>query len=218
MNDYRRRFEALVTELRSTRGIVVSRAEIAPPTPSAELRAAQHVARAAWPDGMDALYTELGSVDIDWTFAGNGGGAIHIPRVGDVWDHAAHEDELWFDWLVEEDPDHPFTKIRPIDRFVPEAYAVLYPVPPNAPATAPATVHYHYCGESLVPTDLTYAVWLEHLLHARGTLYWLTLATAAKGPTATTWVEQNIDRAASVFPDFVPDAIRLKRSPRPIVD
>lgn len=200
---WRRRFEALIAELSHTPGIVVREATLGPPTTPDVLARARAVAGAAWPDGMTEFYAELGSVDLEYGIHGEqNGGAIHIPRVSDVWDHAAHEDELWFDWLVEENPDHPFTRIRPIDRFVPEAYAVLYPVPTDGSATAPATVHYHHCGEALIPTGLSYRAWLELLLRARGALYWLKLAVGK--PTHTTWVEENIALIAARFPSFDP--------------
>ncbi len=196
---WRPRFERLFDELSRNHAISVREARLGPPTDPSVIAAARAVAGGAWPDGMSDLYAEISTVDLEYDVAGSeGGGAIHIPTVTDVWDHAAHEDELWFDWLVAENPDHPFTRIRPIDRFVPEAYAILYPVPGDRPAT----VHYHYCGEDLVPTGLSYERWLDLLLRARGAMYWLTLTT---GPAiARTWVEENIDRVASLFPDFDP--------------
>lgn len=199
---WRARFEALFHELSSHPEVTLTEAKLGPPTDPAVLAAAQKVAGAAWPKGMTELYAELGSVDIAYGVTDGAGGAIHIPTVTDVWDHAAHEDELWFDWLVDENPDHPFTHVRPIDRFTNEAYAVLYPVPSDAPAR----VHYHYCGERLTPTGLTYEEWLELLLRARGASYWLTLATG--GQRGETWVERNTARIADVFPSFDPTSMR----------
>ncbi|MFO7563778.1 MAG: hypothetical protein R6X02_14125 [Enhygromyxa sp.] len=92
----------------------------------------------------------------------------------------------------------PLFRIRPIDRFVPEAYAVLYPVP----GEGPATVHYHYCGESLVPTGLSYKEWLEQLFKARGVYYWLLIFTGPR--RRVTWVEEGHDAMARLFPDFDP--------------
>ena len=190
----------MIRELSSRPEVTVTEARLGPPTDPGVLAAAQAVAGAAWPKGMTELYSELSTVDIAYRVAGSepNGGAIHIPTVTDVWDHAGHEDELWFDWLIEENPDHPFTRIRPIDRFMSEAYAVLYPIPSDAPAT----VHYHYCGESLTPTGLSYERWLELLLRSRGASFWLVLTTGPR--TRSTWVEQNIDRVADLFPDFDP--------------
>ena len=82
-----------------------------------------------------------------------------------------------------------------MDRFVSEAYAVLYLVPSDAPA-----VHYHYCGENLTPTGLSYENWLELLLRSRGASYSHTLATGPR--TGDTWVDMNIHRIAKLFPDF----------------
>jgi hypothetical protein len=197
------RFEALVRELSDRPGITMKEAVIGPPTDAAVLEKARQLAGEAWPKGMTELYTELSSVDIAYEVAGSerNGGAIHIPTVTDVWDHAGHEDEFWFDWMADDNPEHPFMRIRPIDRFIPEAYAVLYPVPSDVPAT----VHYHYCGEELIPTGLSYERWLELLLRSRGANYWLTLATAPRG--RSTWVGENIDRVAKLFPDFDPDSM-----------
>ena len=205
---WRPRFEALIRELHACPEVTVKEATLGPPTEAAVLEMARKVAGGAWPDGMTELYAELSSVDIEYEVAGSerNGGAIHIPIVTDVWDHAGHEDELWFDWMADETPNHPFMRIRPIDRFMSEAYAVLYPVP----SAAPATVHYHYCGEELIPTGLSYERWLELLLRSRGANYWLTLATAPRG--RSTWVEKNIDRVAKLFPDFDPDAMRPNKA------
>jgi len=209
---WRDRFEALVRELRARPEITVREATIGPPTDPAEIARAKAIAGAAWPEGMSELYTDLSFVDVTYEVLGSrgNGGAIHIPRVADVWDHAGHEDELWFDWMLEENPEHPFAKVRPIDRFVEEAYAVLYPVPGGAPAT----VHYHFCGESLVPTGLTFVAWLELLLRARGAMYWLTLPAGRS--LGRTWVEENHARIQAIFPDFAPDALRPTTPPEAI--
>ena len=196
---YKRRFEALVHELSVTSGVRLKEATIGPPTDPQVIAAARKVAGAAWPDGMSDLYAELSYVDLEWHLSGSSqGGAIHIPSVTDVWDHAAHQDELWFDFVPEEGA---LRKIRPIDRFVAEAYAVIYPVPGDRPAT----VHYHYCGEELVPTGLSYKDWLELLLRSRGAMYWLQLTL---GPsTSRTWVEENLDKVAAIFPSFKPETM-----------
>lgn len=209
------RFAELIRELSTTRGVTVRRAGIGPPTAPHVLAAARRVAGSAWPPGMTELYTELSHVHVEYEVAGSGGngGSISIPTVSDVWDHAAHEDELWFDWLVEENPDHPFTRIRPIDRFVPEAYAVLSPVP--VPGDAPATVHYHYCGEDLIPTGLSYLEWLDALLRSRGALYWLSLTTGPR--SGRTWVDENLDRVAALFPGFEPARLSPAIARAPIV-
>lgn len=88
---------------------------------------------------------------------------------------------------------------------------MLYPVPaPSAPsqgrAEGPATVHYHYAGESLMPTGLDYATWLEWLLRARGAYYWLQLT--AGPPSRRTWVDDNLDAMAALFPSFDPASMR----------
>ena len=211
MGTWRPRFEVLIDELRRTPGITLTQATLGSPTDPGVLAAARAVAGGAWPDGMAELYADLSRVDIAFSVHGSegNGGAIHIPTVTDVWDHAGHEDELWFDW--QEGDDHPFKLIRPIDRFANEAYAVLYPVPPEGLAAKQATVHYHYCGEELFPTGLSYTDWLEWLLKSRGASYWLTLTLGRR--RGRTWVEENIDRVASLFPDFAPQGL-VSTAPR----
>lgn len=196
---YRARFERLIDELNAQSAIRLREARIGAPTEPGEIARWQAVAGPAWPDGMSELYAAVSSMDVEYTVDGGSSGGVHIPPLADVWDYAALEDELWFDFLEE---GHPFHSIRPIDRFVSEAYAVLYPVPPDAPAAGPAEVAYHYCGEALVPTGLGYREWLELLFRSRGVAYWLGLTL---GPaTSRTWVEEGIDRMAQLFPDFAP--------------
>ena len=200
MPNYRQRFLAMIAELSAHPALQVSEAKLGAPTPRADIALAHEIAGAAWPDGMSELYAEVGSVDIEWRVrnADHPSGAIHIPPVRDVFDYEGLKDELWFDW----DDDGPFHHIRPIDRFVPEAYAVLYPIP----SRAPAKVHYHYCGESLVETELTYRDWLEALFVTRGVSYWLDIFT---GPaTSRTWVEEGHEAFAKLFPDFDPSRLR----------
>jgi hypothetical protein len=208
---WRRRFEALIAELRAHPAIVVGEARIGLPTPAAEIARWKAVAGAAWPEGMSELYAERASVEVEFIADGpdsDVSGGIHLPPLSRVWDYGALKGMLWFDFL---EADHPFHQIRPIDMFTPEAYAVLYPVPGDRPAT----VHYHYCGEVLVPTGLTYVAWLELLFRARGIAYWLDRCTGPHvGPP--TWVEDGHARMSELFPDFVPASLGPKRGYRRI--
>jgi hypothetical protein len=207
---YRVRFEQLFAELAAHPEIAVKRARIGDPNPDETARW-RAVAGAFWPAGMTELYQALSSVELDWDVRGaeSTGGSISIPTPA-LWDHAALENELWFDFTDEGSALHA---IRPIERFVPEAYAVLYLDP--ARPDAEAEVAYHYCGEELVPTGLTYREWLELLFRARGTTYWLGL-TLHPSPD-TTWVGKAIERVATMFPDFDPASMRAAR-PRPSID
>lgn len=205
---YRDRFERMFTALQATPTVKVRTARIEPPDPGAIGRW-REVAGASWPDGMSELYAELSSVDLEWEVEGQKsmGGAIHVPPLS-LWDHDALEDELWFDFTERDSPLH---FIRPIDRFVPEAYAVLY----LEPADEQAKVAYHYCGEELVLTGLTYREWLELLFRSRGTLYWLQL-TLGPASGSSTWVEQGIAHAAKLFPDFDPKSMSPRVQQRTI--
>lgn len=208
---YRARFEAMIAELQAHPQIAVRQALVGGPTPPQVLELWRTEAGAAWPDGMTELYREVDSVDIEYEVLGEDGstGGIHLPGLRWMWDYDALQDELWFDFL---EADHPFHRIRPIDRFVPEAYAVLYPVPGDRPAQ----VAYHYCGEELTPTGLSYRAWLELLFRSRGVAYWLTLTLQPPGSDRRTWVESGIDRMVELFPDLDPDGMRPEVVPTKI--
>jgi uncharacterized protein (TIGR02996 family) len=213
---WRVRFERLVEELRARPEIEVQKAELGPPTAPDELARWRQVAGAAWPDGMTELYSELSRVRV--SFRAEGGpeegthGTIALPALQTVWDYPRLQGLLWFDFLEQ---DHPFRSIRPIDMFVDEAYAVLYPVPPDGSASGPAEVAYHYCGEQLTATGLSYREWLELLMRARGVHYWLKLTLAPA--TRRTWVEEGVGRMAELFPDFDPHSM-MPGEPREEVD
>lgn len=199
---YRVRFEQLVAELRALPGATIRELRLGAPDLDAVARW-QATAGAAWPVGMTELYEEVGTVDLDWQVDRVRGG-IHLPDLS-LWDHAALEDELWFDFT---EPDSALHAIRPIDRFVPEAYTVLYLATPGEPAR----VAYHYCGEQLVPTELTYREWLELLFRSRGVTYWMLLAINS-APTDYSWVAGDFERAAAWFPDFDPTSMHPRTVP-----
>lgn len=189
--NYKARFEKMFAELRATPGVTVEEAEIAPPDPEATAKW-KAVAGAEWPEGMSELYAEVGKVDLFWSLDGAEMGAIHIPAIGSVWDSEGLEGDLWFG---DQPENHPFRKMRPIDRFIPEACAVLYQ----------GKVAFHYCGEELTPLDLPFEDWLALLFRSRGVMYWLQ---ELKGPRdGQTWVEDNIDKVAKLFPDYEPETM-----------
>jgi uncharacterized protein (TIGR02996 family) len=198
---YRVRFEQMIAELKAHPDVTVKRADIADARPD-ELARWHAVAGPAWPEGMTELYSEVSKVSIDYKVNGvkSVNGSIHIPTL-ELWDHDQLEDELWFDFT---EPESALHRIRPIDRFVAEAYTVLY----LRDDKSPAEVAYHYCGESLVPVGLTYREWLELLFRARGVLYWIQLAIGPRKDT--TWVGEGIDHVAKMFGDFDPTSMSPK--------
>ncbi len=208
---YRARFESLVSDLQSHPKVTIQTATIGPPTDPAVLVAAQKIAGKAWPSGMTAFFEQMSSVSIAFVAAGtnaSGGpcevrGTIAIPRVEDMFDYAGLEEETWFDFL---ESDHPFHLIRPLDRFVPEAYAVLYPVNINPAANAvQSRVMYHFCGEELWETGMSFEQYIDFLLITRGIHYSIKLKVGPRG--ASTWVEEMHDAAHRLFPDFDPNAL-----------
>jgi len=198
---YRVRFQQMIAELKAHPEIELKEAKIEKAKPK-DIEKWKKVAGASWPEGMEDLYNEVSGVHIEWKAPNldsvNGG--ISIPSLS-LWDHDALEDELWFDFT---EPDTALHHIRPIDRFVAEAYTVLY----LKPAGKPARVAYHYCGEELVPTDLSYREWLEQLFRSRGVLYWVQLAAGKSGGD---WVARGFEEAARMFPDFDPKSIKSKK-------
>lgn len=201
---YVTRFEQMFAELRAHPEIEVTKADLTrADVGSDEMAAWRERAAGSWPEGMTELYDEVTEVELTYRVKDDEstGGAINIPSLS-LWDHDALEDELWFDFTEEDSALH---FIRPIDRFVPEAYAVLY----LRPEGKPAEVAYHYCGEELVPTGLTYREWLDLLFRSRGVLYWLQL-TLGPGRDKT-WVGDGIERVAKLFPDFDPKSMQPKK-------
>jgi len=207
---YRVRFQQMFDELEANKLIKVKERTIGPASKPDDIAKWKAVAGASWPDGMTALYSELSGVDLEYTVEGveSVGGGIHIPSLS-LWDHAALEDELWFDFTEEESALH---HIRPIDRFVPEAYGVLYLRPEKK---KPAEVAFHYCGEELVEAGLSYREWLELLFRSRGVRYWLQLTLGPQGGKHT-WVEDGIAKIAELFPDFDPKSMSPKKKHKEI--
>ncbi len=212
---YRARFQAVIDEIRACPVLELSDAEMGPPTDPAVLAAAKKRAGGAWPMGMTELYSETSFVRLAYSFRDapsdlQTGGAIDLPTVDDVWDHEAHEGQIWFS-----DPelDHPdLRRIRPIDRFVPEQYATLYPVPSDTPPL----VHLFNCNEDLSVTDLTYHDWLELLLLSRGAYYWLSELVVPRTPDTDRHFHENFDRVAGVL-GF--DPVRFRATiPKPWID
>lgn len=209
---YRERFVRLIDQVRACPGLVLEKATLEPPTPPGEIARACAMAGAAWPRGMTALYTELGGVDIRFRsartrivkhpggsedhFDSEPSGSIRIPPVGTIWDVAELEDVLWFD---HNPVDHPLRKLRPIDWFGPEGCAVLHVDGPDAEPL----VHYHYCGEILIPTGLSYFDWLEALFVSRGVSYWILAHTGPLASLDPSFVK-HFTEMAKLFPDYDP--------------
>jgi hypothetical protein len=195
---YRARFEAVVAKIRACPALTLHAADLGPPTAPSVVADARRRAGGAWPGGMAQLYDEVSFVRIAYSFVDapsdtQTGGAIDLPPVDQVWDHEAHEDEIWFSDPELDNAD--LRLIRPIDRFVPEQYAVLYPVP----SATPAKVYAFDRNSSLTPTGLSYAQWLDLLLVSHGAYYWLRELCVARDPEIDPHFYDNFDRVARVL-------------------
>ncbi|KAL2811712.1 hypothetical protein BJX63DRAFT_273544 [Aspergillus granulosus] len=95
-----------------------------------------------------------------------------------------------------------FAHLKPIDRFVPEAYTVL--VGPKKQKKSRSQkfsdfIAYHYCGEELVETKYTFADYVERLLISRGYWYWVTSLCHFE------WKNHSVDELKGIAPQIFPD-------------
>lgn len=196
---YRARLEAMFEQLRRHPKIRVKQAFLGPPVPAYELASYRHLAGGALSPGLEALWSEVSFVDLEWSCKHplddpdepELTGSVHIlppARTFSDW-----EDVLWFDFI---EPDHPYRHIRPFDFFVPEAAAVLYPIPGEH------EVYYHYCGEELHPTGMSVEQWFERLLRSRGCWYWIEACCVDGQDSAQT--RQLFEAMPLLFEDFDP--------------
>ncbi|KAL2847337.1 hypothetical protein BJX68DRAFT_113071 [Aspergillus pseudodeflectus] len=100
----------------------------------------------------------------------------------------------------EEDWRFRFAHLKPLDRFVPEAYTVLIgPKKKDRPQKFSNYIAYHYCGEELVETRYTFADYVERLLISRGYWYWVrSLCRLDRGSL-------EVNALKSIAPQIFPD-------------
>lgn len=191
---YARRLTRLVDELKANSRVDVELAEIGAPTAAGKLASARESA----PDlgsSVFAFYEEVSSFTLKWRGVEvpegeNWVGAVDVRPIDDVAGPEVGKGRVWFDDTPEESP---LRRLRPMDIFQPEACMALYPVPGKA------TVHYHYFGESLLPTGLTFDAWFDRLIASRGFWYWIRACT---GDTDATAVAAFRKGASELFEEF----------------
>lgn len=213
--NYRARFEALIEGLRQHPNLLDLRAELGEPTDPEAIEEARALVGKAWPEGLTEFFQELSFVEISFKASSTNPkgeprdvyGTISIPNVTSMFDYENLEDEIYFDFM---EGDHPFHLIRPLDRFVPEAYVVLYPIHKDVEKnTKPAHIAYHYCGEELWDTDLSFTDYIDFLMLSRGIHYGIKLKVGPRD--RYTWVEEMQDTTQKLFPDFDPKVLATKR-------
>jgi hypothetical protein len=196
---YRPRIESMISSLKSNPLVDVETAVLGPPADPELVSRLREAHRGHVPEEIFDFYGEVGSLELLWWAKlpeasrddMSWSGRIKLVPLQAVVSADEWRDLLWFDGNSE---SHPFRLIRPVDFWVNEACAVLYPVPGDA------KICYHYCGEELWPTGLTFDQWFDRLLASRGFWYWLKALIARPNGDAAHF------RAVmpKVFPDFDP--------------
>jgi hypothetical protein len=177
MTNWRLRFQDLIGEIEKHPMLNVLEAKLSDPTSPADIERAAKLAGGALPEGMADLYREMNGFQLEWEvedYAALGAtqpilGSIKLlPLIKDRGESVfgSWKNVVWFDGL------ETFRNVVPFDFFQPEACAAFYPVPGHM------TVHYHYLGEEVHATGLTYSEYLELLFQSRGFLYWISALCA----------------------------------------
>ena len=194
---YRARLEAMCQGLRRHKQIKLTQAFLGPPVPEYELASFRHQAGGQLSEGLEAFWREVSYVDIAWSCPNpipeaqeeTLTGSVHLLAPSKVF--GPWRDIIWFDFVEEE---HPYRALRPLDFFVPEACAALYPIPGEH------EIAYHVCGEELHPTGLSFAQWFERMMMARGCWYWIEACCVdGQGSPQT---EQFLEAMPRLFDDF----------------
>lgn len=188
MTNIRQRICDMVDELRNTRYVQVDNFTIAPGLSASQLERAAEEAGGPLPRGMADFYRRCGGLSLQWRLTEEGeqvldaegfAGAIEImPLVhlqnGNGRGNTVLQDwkgSIWFDF----EGGERFKRVLPVDFFVAEACAALYPANPiDADGVVPS-VHFHYCGQGLSPLGVSFNEYVALALRARGGWYWLQL-------------------------------------------
>ena len=210
MATWRKRFTDLGAEIRNHPLLNVERFELGDPAPADALRAAEEAAGGTLPDGMREVYQEINGCRLEWRARDPKSfdtveppmGFIQLLEIGastgtifGSWD-----DEIWFS----QDGDETFKGVKPVDFFINEACAALYPVPGDM------KMHYHYLGEELHPTGYSFLQYLELLFKSRGYFYWQQALCVDKQLSQRTKEFRTI--MPVLFPDFESEAFKPNTS------
>jgi hypothetical protein len=199
MATWRERFEKLGAEISNHPLLIVDRLEVGDPASEDDIEAAKSAAGGALPKGMQEIYSEMNGFRLDWQardedrFEGQKPhGRIRLLMIGTDVDmiFASWNNEIW----SPKDGDERFKAVKPVDYFLAESCAALYPVPGDM------MMHYHDLGEELHPTGYSFLEYLDLLLKSRGYLYWqhLLCADNQETPEAQEF-RANMPR---LFPDY----------------
>ena len=193
------RFRQMVDDLHKNRRIHLIDYEIAPPVSAAEIEAANRAVRGGLPSEMKSFYLEMNGFSLEWAHT------LDSARRGDDRDTGAVEilplAEVLKDWhgiiWFDDGGADRFKDLKPFDFFVAEACAGLQYS--EEKGIAP-TVRYHYLGEFVYDTGYIFSEFIDRLLAARGSWYWIeTLCQeTCDGPQAKDFFE----RMPLLFEDF----------------
>jgi hypothetical protein len=194
---YRRRFEAMVTELRAHPYIDVIDVNFGEPASVQELDEARRVAGGHLPAGVAEFYAEMNGFLLEWELT------HEDLRRGDDSDRGAVDiltaAETWKDWdgLTWKVDDYDGWGIRPLDFFAPEACAAFTQ---STSGTVGLTVQYYTLGERLLDTGCGFKDFVDRLLVSRGAFYWIE--SLCLGADVSAAARDFHWRLSILFPDF----------------
>ena len=222
LGSVRERIIKMVAELEAHPAIEILVCKIGEPARDEDIQLASEAAGGVLPEGMEQFYRQIGEFRLEWRLSDtsvipsgeefSGGCICILPLVGRAGEETPvfgnWEGSIWFEDL----PNVGTLKqIRPVDHWVPEACAALYPANPARP-DRPPTMHYHYCGQELEDLGISFPEYVALLLQSRGFWYWplaMSFGTIDR-PEAQDFLE----KLPLLFPDVAEMAAFLPRIER----
>jgi len=203
---WRDRFAELGAEIRRHPLLKVDRYELGAPASPDAIRDAEKAAGGRLPDGMREVYEQINGLRLEWSARDPSTFDTVQPPTGyikllEIGTSTGTIFGSWDDWIwFSQDGDETFKNVKPVDFFINEACAALYPVPGEM------KIHYHYCGEELHPTGYSFLEYLELLLESRGYFYWQTALCVDKQRSKTVVEFRSV--MPRLFADFDNEAFR----------
>lgn len=212
--NFRQHFEELVDELDSNPNIDIVELEFGDPAPEELFRVAQEQLGAPIPWEMRAFYREMNGFKLHWVLRNTDELSeeleVEVPE-----DHAMlflplfHPEPSphhrisprgvfndWHDLIRINGDEAPL--IRPVDCFIEDACAALYPMPGKTP-----TVHLHDFENVLHDTGRTFGQYIALALQSRGFWFWMAALTEESQDREE--VEVFRTTMPILFPDFDDD-------------
>lgn len=204
--NYRQHLEEMINRLRENPKVEIEKVEVEGGLDSGVIQRVKNE-EPSLPQDLLEFYSQVSRFELIWRAKlsdasednDSWSGQISIVPLEDIASMTQWEEVLWFDFSG---PNSPLRKLRPVDFFINEACTVLYPVPGNP------TIHYHYCGEELHPTGLTFREWFDRAMNSRGLWYWIQSCTVEARNSVE--VERLFEIGPQLFDDFDPSLFKPK--------